>query len=348
VAPARAEQGEGGVLSIPGFVDLQVNGFGGVDFSDPNLGESELKEAWRALLRLGTAAFLATMITSPVDVYRRNLPLLVNALESDEFRGRVLGIHLEGPFISSEPGAVGAHDPAYVQAPDLNLLLELLDLGAGCLRLLTVAAELPGIETLIAAAAARGVAVSLGHSLFGHGDLVRLRPAGAVALTHLGNGLPNQLPRHPNPLWDGLGNDDYTAMVIADGHHLPASVLRVAARSKGRDRLIVVSDASPVAGLPAGEYQVLGNRAILEQSGRLHNPDKQCLVGSSATMLDCMNVFASVTEFDLEDLLAVGFYNSLKLIGLAPAAVRGGEGAGLAFENRRFVFAAEGDFERSG
>jgi N-acetylglucosamine-6-phosphate deacetylase len=336
------------VVPIPGFVDLQVNGFGGADFSDPELTGGDLVEAWRALLRRGTAAFLATMITSPVDLYRRNIPLLVKALESDEFRGRVLGLHLEGPFISSAPGAVGAHDPAYVQGPNLDLLLELLDLGAGHIRLLTVAAELPGIETLVEAAVARGVTVSLGHSVFGQEDLVRLRAAGATALTHLGNGLPNLLPRHPNPIWDGLGNDDFVGMFIADGHHLPAAVLRVAARAKGRDRLIVVSDASPVAGLPAGEYDVLGNRAILEPSGRLHNPDKQCLVGSSATMLDCMNVFASVTDFDLEELLAVGFYNSLSLIGLAPEDVRGGERAGLVFENRCFSLSAKGDFERSG
>ncbi len=339
--PVRSEYGGGEFIPIPGFVDLQVNGFGGVDFSDPELSKADLLDAWRALLNRGTAAFLATVITSPMETYRRNLPLLVRTLESDEFRGRVLGLHLEGPFISSEPGAVGAHDPASVQAPDLELLEELLDLGGGYVRLLTVAAELPGVEELIEAATARNVTVSLGHSVFDQDDLVRLRGCGARALTHLGNGLPNLLPRHPNPIWDGLSNDNYVAMIIADGHHLPASVLRVAASAKGQDRLIVVSDASPVAGLPAGEYQVLGNRAILEPSGRLHNPDKQCLVGSSATMLDCMNVFASVTDFDLEELLAVGFYNSLALIGLAPDVVRGEEGAGLAFVNRRFTLRSD-------
>jgi N-acetylglucosamine-6-phosphate deacetylase len=336
------------LTSIPGFVDLQVNGYGGVDFSDPTLGEGALQDAWRALPRRGTAAFLATMITSPVETYRRNLPLLVKVLESEEFRASALGLHLEGPFISSQPGAVGAHDPAYVQAPSLDLLQELLDLGAGHIRLLTVAAELPGIERLVEVAVAHGVTVSIGHSLFGQEDLIRLHAAGATALTHLGNGLPNLLPRHPNPLWDGLSSDDFVAMVIADGHHLPASVLGVAARAKGAERLIVVSDASPVAGLPPGEYHMLGNRAILEPSGRFHNPDKQCLVGSSATMLDCMNVFASVTALDLDELLAVGFYNSLKLIGLAPEAVRGSGDLALAFADRRFTLRAASEFERSG
>jgi N-acetylglucosamine-6-phosphate deacetylase len=348
VTPLASGKSDEVLLPIPGFVDLQVNGFGGVDFSDPGLTKHGLLEAWRALLRRGTAAFLATMITSPVALYRRNLPLMVRALETDEFRGRVLGLHLEGPFISPEPGAVGAHDPAHVKAPDLDLLLELLDLGAGHIRLLTVAAELPGVEVLVEAAVARGVAVSLGHSLFGQADLMRLHRAGARALTHLGNGLPNLLPRHPNPIWDGLADDDYTAMIIADGHHLPASLLGVAARAKGAARLIVVSDASPVAGLPAGEYQVLGNRAVLEPSGLLHNPDKQCLVGSSATMLDCMNVFASVTGFDIDELLAVGYYNGLKLIGLSPEVVRGGDGAGLVFADRQFRLRPSDGFERSG
>ena len=150
--PAVGGAGGGVEVGIPGFVDLQVNGFGGVDFSDPALTEAALLDAWRALLGQGTAAFLPTMITSPMEVYRRNLPLMVRALKAEEFVGRVLGLHLEGPFISPVPGAVGAHEPAYVRAPDAALLAELLDLGQGALRLLTVAAELPGVEALVAPA----------------------------------------------------------------------------------------------------------------------------------------------------------------------------------------------------
>ena len=210
--------------ALPGFVDLQVNGFRGVDFSGPALSADAFARACRDLLARGTAAFLPTMITSTLDTYRRNLPLIADAICRAEFRGRLLGIHLEGPFISAEPGAVGVHDPSLVRPPDARLFDELQDLAGGCVRLLTIAAELPGAADLARHAAARGVAVSLGHQMAGELEIKRLTSAGASALTHLGNGVPNVLPRHDNPIWAGLAADGLSAMIIADGHHLPAPV----------------------------------------------------------------------------------------------------------------------------
>ena len=299
-----------------GFIDLQVNGFLGVDFSDPGLTEDDFVRVCRALLAQGTAAFLPTVITSSLDTYARNLPLMASVMARDEFQGRLLGLHLEGPFISRVPGAVGAHNPAYVRDPDVGLLAQLLDWAEGRVRLFTLAGELPGADALARFAVERGVAVSVGHSLFTTADLDRLADAGATAITHLGNGLPNMLPRHDNPLWVGLAHDAYTVMVIADGHHLPEPVLRVAVRAKGADRLIVVSDASPVAGLPPGRYHFLDNDAILEPSGRFYNPEKQCLVGSSATMAQCMAHLAGLGELSDEALVKVGRTNPLRLIGL--------------------------------
>ena len=322
---------------IPGFVDLQVNGFVGIEFGDRTLTRAGIEKAFRAVLARGTAAFLPTLTTNLPETYRRNIPLVVEVMRSEEFKGRVLGLHLEGPFISSQPGAVGAHDPAYVCPPDVAMLEELLDLGEGQVRLLTVAAEVPGVESLIRFARSRGVTVSIGHSLFSSADLMRAHAAGARALTHLGNGLPNRLPRHPNPIWDGLAHDGFTAMIIADGHHLPASVVKTMARAKGAARLIVVSDCVSVAGLPPGEYDVLGNHAVLEPSGRFYNPEKQCLVGSSATMTACMNFLASLNVFGLDDLVTVGFHNPLRLLGLTSADVRSDAGRGLVFEAGQFV-----------
>ncbi len=305
-----------------GYVDLQVNGFAGVDFAGEELGRTDLVKAFRGVLQRGTAAFLPTMITSSLERYRRNLPLLAEVIGYNAFRGRVLGLHLEGPFISPEPGAVGAHNPDYVRLPNRDLLAELLDLAQGKVRLLTVAAELPGVADLIRFARDRGVAVSIGHSLFTMADLDRAHRAGARSLTHLGNGLPNLLPRHPNPMWDGLAHDDFTAMFIADGHHLPVSLLKTAARAKTALRFIAVSDASPVAGLPPGEYTVLGNRAVLEPSGRLYNPQKQCLVGSTAMMTDCMTFLSEHDIFSGNELRQIGVLNPLRLIDVPPGQVR--------------------------
>jgi N-acetylglucosamine-6-phosphate deacetylase len=297
-----------------GFVDLQVNGFLGVDFSSPELTEADFIRACRALLAQGTAVFLPTVITSSLDTYARNLPLMA-AVVRGEFHGRLLGFHLEGPFISSVPGAVGAHNPAYVRDPDTALLEQLLDWADGCVRLLTLAAELPGADDLARCAVERGIAVSVGHSLYTTADLDRLADAGATALTHFGNGIPNMLPRHDNPLWAGLAHEAYTAMCITDGHHLPASVIKTVLRVKGADKFIVVSDASPVAGLPPGRYHFLDNDAILEPSGLFHNPEKQCLVGSSATIAQCMAHLASFGELSTAELHQVGVTNPLALIG---------------------------------
>ncbi|MFO7696178.1 MAG: N-acetylglucosamine-6-phosphate deacetylase [Anaerolineae bacterium] len=324
------------MLDIPGFVDLQVNGFLGIDFSSSTLDDEGLRRAWRALIARGTVAFLPTMITSRAEVYARNLPLMARLMGEPEFAGHVLGIHLEGPFISGEPGAVGAHDPRWVRMPDPKLLNRLLEWGQGCVRMLTLAAELPGAPELARLAVDRGVAVSIGHSLFTDMDLDRLYAAGARSLTHLGNGLPNLLPRHPNPIWSGLADERFTVMAIADGHHLPASLLKVMARLRPPDGFVIVSDAAPVAGLPPGRYDVLGNCAVLEPSGRLYNPDKDCLVGSSATILACMNHLASLNANTLDELLAAGYYTPLRLIGIAPASVASMPGGGMAFEGGRF------------
>ena len=309
-------------LHIPGFIDLQVNGFIGVDFSSEALTEEAFLQAGHALIARGTAAFLPTLITSQEARLRRNLSLIAHALKKDAVLARhVLGFHLEGPFISREPGAVGAHDPEAVHAPDTAFFDRLCAWSEGRLRLLTIAAELPCAVDLARHAVARGVAVSCGHQLAGAGDLARLAEAGATALTHLGNGMPNLVHRHNNPLLEGLAEERLKIMFIPDGHHLPTHVLKVFARAAGSGRLIATSDASPAAGLPPGIYDVLGNRAVLEPNGLLHNPEKQCLVGSSATLLACMNVLHGLGLLTLEELLRIGFHNPLSLIGAVPEEI---------------------------
>jgi N-acetylglucosamine-6-phosphate deacetylase len=310
-------------LSIPGFVDLQVNGYLGVDFSGPDLNETDLLRAWREILAVGTAAFLPTLITSTLEVYRRNLPLIAAVMVRDEFKGRILGIHLEGPFLSSQPGAVGAHNPAWTQPPDPAVFDRLQAWAGGQVRLLTLAAELEGADHLAQHAAAQGVIVSIGHTLATAEDLARLHHVGARVLTHLGNGLPTMLPKFTNPLWAGLADVDYSAMMIGDGHHIPLPILRAMIRAKGVKQTIIVSDAAPVTGLPPGEYVTLGNRAVLEPSGRLYNPEKGHLVGSSYTLLRCMNVLAGLGCFNLEEMMAMGFDNPLKLLGIGAETLRG-------------------------
>jgi N-acetylglucosamine-6-phosphate deacetylase len=311
-------------MRIPGLVDLQVNGYEGVDFSSSGLTQDDFISACRRLLEAGTTAFLPTMITSPQEVYKRNLAIMASVLELKEFHGRLLGVHLEGPFISPEEGACGAHNPQWITEPDIKYLEQLIDWTGGKVKLLTIAAELEGAEELARYAASRGIAVSLGHQMANEKDLGTLVRAGAVLLTHLGNGVPMTLHRHHNPILSALANDDLVATIITDGHHLPPSLLKTIIRTKGPQRCIIISDASSLAGLPPGRYETLGHKVILEETGRLYDPSTGYMVGSSATMLQCMNYLASLNLVSTDELIAMGFYNPLKLLGLSPKDVAQG------------------------
>ena len=307
---------------IPGLVDLQINGYKGVDFSGIELTEADFARSCRDLLAAGTTAFLPTLITSPMEVYERNLPIMAGVMQQDEFRGRVLGLHLEGPFLSPQEGARGAHNPEWMSAPDVESLERLLDWAGGTVRLLTIAADLDGADDLARYATSRGITVSLGHHMADENDLSRLVDAGAKALTHLGNGVPALLSRHQNPVWAGLANDDLAALIIADGHHLPPSLLKTILRTKGPDRCIVVSDASPLAGLPAGQYQSMGARVLLEENGLLHNPATGYMAGSSATMRACVRHLASLDLVSPEEIAKMVWDNPLQLIGVSPERIR--------------------------
>ncbi len=308
-------------MKTPGFVDLQVNGFKGVDFSSLDLTEERFVFACKELIRQGTIAFLPTVITSSNQTLKRNLGLISRAMDREDLKRHLLGIHLEGPFISGEDGARGAHNAEWVQKPDVKLMDKLYEWSDRKIKLLTIAAELEGADTLCRHASNLGITVSLGHQLATEADLDKLAASGARSLTHLGNGLPRMIPRHQNPLWAGIANDALTAMIIADGHHLPPSILKTILRTKGISKVVVVSDASPIAGLPPGRYNTLGNEVVLEESGLLYNPKTGYLVGSSSTMFDCMNYLLALQIVKIEELLDLGFYNPLRLIDVDPSTV---------------------------
>ena len=299
-----------------GFVDLQINGNLGIDFSDPALTEDRFMVAAEHILAGGTEIFLPTIVTSPKEVYLRNLAVIRSACEKRGLLKQVPGVHLEGPFISNQPGAVGAHRPQCVIPPDCAFFDEIMRKSGNYVKLLTVAAEVPGADALISHASAMGVAVSCGHQLAGSKDLAAAAKAGAKLLTHLGNGCPNLINRHNNMIWAGMANDDLTAMIITDGHHLPGDLIKCIVRVKGADRVIVTSDAAPIAGLPPGRYDDWGNVGILEPSGLYHNPEKGCLIGSSASIRDCVKFLRSLEILDEAGIEKVSRTNPLKMIGM--------------------------------
>ncbi|NMA46046.1 MAG: N-acetylglucosamine-6-phosphate deacetylase [Lentisphaerae bacterium] len=297
------------------YFDLQVNGAFDVDFSAPELTEDDFCRCVERVLAAGVTRFLPTLITSSWELYQRNLPLIAKAISAHGWDYAVPGFHLEGPFISPEPGAVGAHDPSQTRLPTPAALRELQAMAGGRVRLLTLAAELSGAAETAACAHDLGITVSLGHQL---ATSAQMAAVPAEALTHLGNGLPNMIHRHHNPIWSGMAADALTAMIITDGHHLPAELIRCIIRCKGVDKVVVTSDASSVTGLPPGKYRLMGgNDATLYENGLLYNDSKQCLVGSASLLTQCADFLRREKLLSEEDIAKVVWTNPHRLLKMA-------------------------------
>lgn len=269
--------------AAPSFCDLQVNGGLGVGFNDPGLTADGVRAVAAAVRRHGCGLFLPTVITDHPAAVERAFRTLAAAVDADPVLAAVIpGFHLEGPFISPADGYRGAHPAEYVCDPDPDLFRRWQDAAGGRIALVTLAPERPGAIHLIERLTAAGVVVALGHTEADAATLAAAAAAGARLSTHLGNGLPATLHRHANPLWPQLADDRLWASVIADGHHLPANVLTCVGRLKGAGRLVLVSDASPLAGLPPGGYRLWGRAVELTAAGRVSLAGTPYLAGSGA------------------------------------------------------------------
>ena len=303
---------------MDGFVDLQVNGYAGVDFNAPGLTVDAVKAVTERLERDGTSGYLPTLVTGDPEMLIATVRTVVAARRKFAVCERnILGFFMEGPFISDRPGAVGTHPVEWVRPPDLALFDRFQDAAEGLVRMVNVAAEVPGMPDFVKALVGRGVTVSLGHQLAkSPADIEACVAAGASAFTHLGNGIPNEVNRHDNIVYTALVEDRASVMFIPDGHHLPDTMLKLYARAVPLKRLVAVSDAQYPAGLPPGEYEVCGAHARLEPNGLLWNPARNCLVGATTPIAQCMRILEERVGLTPDECRAVGRDNALKLIGL--------------------------------
>ncbi len=310
--------------SPKGFIDLQVNGGLGISFTSQDLTLEAIRTVTRLLVARGTLAYCPTVITGDPACYRHVLPLFACAMRDPELAPHLLGIHLEGPFISPEPGAIGVHPRPFVQDPSPAVFDRYQEWAEGHIRILTLAPERPGALDLIRHVTHQGVVASIGHHAASDAQMEQAVTAGARLSTHLGNGCPNLIHRHENPLWWQLACDDLVGLFITDGHHLPADFIKVALRAKTPSHFIVTSDASPLAGLPPGHYETFGLPVTINAQGKISSEKSQSLAGSSACMLDCMNHLAGLGLLSESELWQVGFQNPARLLGLDPAGFRTG------------------------
>ena len=270
--------GSGSGIAIPGLIDLQVNGFAGVDFLS-----TDDDDAWRAagerLLASGVTAHLPTLITAPPDAVTRALRRAERLMRAPRSGARILGVHLEGPFLS--PERLGTHPPEHRRDPDLELLNAHLD--AGPVAIVTLAPELDGAAELIDALGARGVAVSIGHSLAPAALANAAFDRGARAVTHIFNAMAPIRAREPGVAGVALARDDVTVLCIADGVHLADETLRlILAAAPGR--VALTSDAIAAARRGEGTY-TLGTVTVTVSDGRATRADGT-LAGGLSSVID--------------------------------------------------------------
>jgi N-acetylglucosamine-6-phosphate deacetylase len=267
--------GTGRGIAAPGFVDLQVNGFGGVDFLDADA--DGYRRAGAALLETGVTAYLPTLVTSPEE----QLLAAMKEVPLDDARPRILGIHLEGPFLS--PSRMGAHEASSRRDPDLRLLDRLLE--GGPVRLMTLAPELPGAGELIDRLLEQDVAVSLGHSDATADQANAAFDRGARSVTHIFNAMRPFLHRDPGIAGAALARDDVHVSIILDDIHLASETAHVTWRAAA-GRVALISDAVAAAGAADGTYS-LGNVDVLVDQGAVRGPDG-VLAGSVLTMIEAV------------------------------------------------------------
>ncbi len=302
----------------PGWVDVQVNGFAGHDVNDGTMSADGFSEMVQRLHETGVARFLPTVVTASASHMAHCLAAVHAACGASPIVSRaVAGVHLEGPFLSTEEGARGAHPREHLVPPDRNLFDDLQAASGGRIRLVTLAPETDGALDLIAYLASHGIVVALGHTLADGAVVREAIAAGATLSTHLGNGIPAILPRHPNTVWEQLADDRLFASAIFDGHHLPEAVMRVIARVKGPERLLLVSDAVAIAGLPPGVYESrVGGEVELLPSGRLTLLGTPYLAGSASSLLHGVNVALTRVGLAPDVVMAMVGRTPRRLLGL--------------------------------
>jgi len=303
-----------GQYNIPGWVDLQVNGHSGICFFAEDLTVEAVAEATEKLAAAGTAGFLATIVTTPPDTMDHCLSVLGKACEDSNLSKRLLGIHLEGPFLSPEPGARGAHPSQFMVHPSVERFNRFQDLAGGHIRLLTLAPELPGALQLIETIS-DVVVCSGGHTLASYQDMKVAASAGLKLWTHLGNGIPKEVHRHENPIIYQYAIPELIPSLITDGFHLPECFIRATLAAKGVDGCFVISDQTHLAGMPPGDYHLGVTPVVLEADGFLHMRDEPYLAGSSRTMAQCMEHLAGLGFLEKESLLRLGYKNPLRILG---------------------------------
>lgn len=313
--PSQAERVEaGGCTIVPGFVDIHVHGGAGADFMDASLESVDTACAFHA--KGGTTSLLATLRTGPVTEIVQALAVLRKAVGRTRAGADVAGVHIEGPYFA--PAEAGAQPPGAMKDPDPAEWSGMLAF-ADIVRRMSVAPELPRALELARELVARGIVASIGHTAATFDDVVAAVEAGFTHVTHIYSSMSGlrrvRAFRIPGVIEATLLLDELSAEMIADGRHLPPSLLQLIVKAKGLDRLCVCTDAVRVAGFPPGEHTSAG-RTVLVEDDVAKLPDRSFFAGSIATMDRCVRTMVQEVGLSLREAIRLATVNPARFMRL--------------------------------
>lgn len=307
----------GGQIVCPGLVDIHVHGGDGADCGD---GTPEaVRTVARRHLRVGTTSFLPTTTSAPLpEIWRAFEAIKEVVAHPGPGEARALGIHMEGPFFSLEQR--GAHAPEVLRMPTPAEREQLYSYAQDLARL-TIAPEREGALEIIRTLSRQGVLVAGGHSDALYEQVCRAMEAGMRHITHLWSGMSMVRrigpKRYAGMLEAALVEEGLTGEIIADGYHLPTSLMKLAFRMKGPEKLCLVSDAMRASGLGPGEYTIGGLTALVEEgSGVAITADRKAFAGSISTMLQCLQHAVQVVGFSLREALQMATLTPARILGV--------------------------------
>ncbi|MBN2047754.1 MAG: N-acetylglucosamine-6-phosphate deacetylase [Anaerolineaceae bacterium] len=305
----RREIDAGGLMLLPGMIDIHVHGALGHEAMDASV--EGLYEISRYFAHFGVTSLLPTTWTAATSTLSQSIQAIKTALGPVPDGATILGAHLEGPYLNIE--RCGAQDPALIKTASPDEILPLLD--SGVVRLITLAPEIPQNQWLIEECVRRNITVSAGHTSANYEEMLRAIELGVRQTTHTFNAMTGIHHREPGTAGAALSNDNLSCELIADKIHLHPALIRIILRSKTPDRLILVTDSIRSAGLPDGEY-MLDDRLIIMQGGaaRLENGT---LAGSTLTMNRALQNLVEISGISLHEGLKCATINPARSIGVA-------------------------------
>lgn len=311
----------------PGFIDLQVNGFAGVDYNDPGSSREAIAESIRTMFTTGVTRLFPTVITGSPERMLGSLKNLTAAKQEFTRSGMPEGeameaFHVEGPHISPEDGPRGAHPREHVRPPDIEEFKRWQDASDGSIRLVTISPEWPEAPSYIRELGRFGVIASVGHTRATSEQIKAAVDAGATMSTHLGNGANSALPKTVNYIWDQLAEDRLTASFVVDGIHLPATFLKSALRAKGVERSVLVTDAVMPAMCAPGLYRLGQVDVELRGDHSVVVRGSTRLAGSALRIDHAIGNCVRLGAASLRDALAMVTVNAAR-VGRIPGRLRG-------------------------